>query len=72
MRLMWHFCEGKRLDKFDFMVKLFSFCYVDYCVGDDLALKKTRLKQWAQVVACAVRESSSSSSLGSNPSDHVN
>ncbi|XP_014510755.1 uncharacterized protein LOC106769590 [Vigna radiata var. radiata] len=42
--------------------------------GDDLAVKKTRLKQWAQVVACAVRESSSSSSSssGSYPSDHVN
>ncbi|KHN43021.1 hypothetical protein glysoja_007551, partial [Glycine soja] len=26
--------------------------------GDDLAAKKTRLKQWAQVVACSVRESS--------------
>ncbi|CAJ1939587.1 unnamed protein product [Sphenostylis stenocarpa] len=38
--------------------------------GDDLAVKKTRLKQWAQVVACAVRESSSSS--GSFLSDHVN
>ncbi|XP_020222943.1 uncharacterized protein LOC109805316 [Cajanus cajan] len=36
--------------------------------GDDLAAKKTRLKQWAQVVACAVRESSSSS-LGSYTSD---
>lgn len=35
--------------------------------GDDSAAKKTRLKQWAQVVACAVRECSSSS--GSNPSD---
>ncbi|KAJ7946057.1 Protein of unknown function (DUF1685) [Quillaja saponaria] len=29
--------------------------------GDDSELIKTRLKQWAQVVACAVRESSSSS-----------
>ncbi|XP_027348317.1 uncharacterized protein LOC113859843 [Abrus precatorius] len=29
--------------------------------GDDLATKKTRLKQWAQVVACAVRQSSPSS-----------
>ncbi|KAG5010826.1 hypothetical protein AAZX31_07G201400 [Glycine max] len=38
--------------------------------GDDLAAKKTRLKQWAQVVACSVRESSSSSC--SNPSDQVN
>ncbi|KAI4295657.1 hypothetical protein L6164_035677 [Bauhinia variegata] len=25
--------------------------------GDDLAAKKTRLRQWAQVVACAVRQS---------------
>ncbi|KAG4906291.1 hypothetical protein AAZX31_20G014200 [Glycine max] len=38
--------------------------------GDDLAAKKTRLKQWAQVVACSVWESSSSSC--SNPSDQVN
>ncbi|KAL2344746.1 hypothetical protein Fmac_006031 [Flemingia macrophylla] len=34
--------------------------------GDDLAAKKTRLKQWAQVVACAVK---SSSSMTSNSSD---
>ncbi|KAF7840836.1 DUF1685 family protein [Senna tora] len=27
--------------------------------GDDLDAKKTRLKQWAQVVACAVRQQSS-------------
>ncbi|KAK7319871.1 hypothetical protein RJT34_04599 [Clitoria ternatea] len=38
--------------------------------GDDLDVKKTRLKQWAQVVACAVRQSSSSSS-GSYSSDQV-
>ncbi|GMY06058.1 DUF1685 family protein [Fagus crenata] len=30
--------------------------------GDDAELVKTRLKQWAQVVACAVRQSSSTSS----------
>ncbi|TKY59031.1 hypothetical protein E2542_SST16107 [Spatholobus suberectus] len=40
--------------------------------GDDLAAKKTRLKQWAQVVACAVRECSSSSGSYSYPSDQVN
>ncbi|KAK7362567.1 hypothetical protein VNO77_04683 [Canavalia gladiata] len=38
--------------------------------GDDLAAKKTRLKQWAQVVACAVRQSSPYSA--SYPSDQVN
>ncbi|KAK7362631.1 hypothetical protein VNO77_04749 [Canavalia gladiata] len=38
--------------------------------GDDSAAKKTRLKQWAQVVACAVRQSPSSS--GSNSFDQVN
>ncbi|KAF7810972.1 uncharacterized protein G2W53_031948 [Senna tora] len=36
--------------------------------GDDLAAKKTRLRQWAQVVACAVRQSCSSSFTG----DHAN
>ncbi|XP_051144265.1 uncharacterized protein LOC127260547 [Andrographis paniculata] len=29
--------------------------------GDDPAMVKTRLKQWAQVVACSVRQSSSNS-----------
>lgn len=38
--------------------------------ADDLAAKKTRLKQWAQVVACAVRQSSPSS--GPSPSDQAN
>ncbi|XP_054787682.1 uncharacterized protein LOC129293641 [Prosopis cineraria] len=28
--------------------------------GDDLSARKTKLRQWAQVVACAVRQSSSS------------
>ncbi|KAH7517986.1 uncharacterized protein LOC107427053 [Ziziphus jujuba] len=29
-----------------------------FCPGDDAEMVKTRLKQWAQVVACAVRSSS--------------
>ncbi|CAL0313560.1 unnamed protein product [Lupinus luteus] len=37
--------------------------------ADDLAMKKIRLKQWAQVVAFAVRQSQSSPSLCSQPSD---
>ncbi|KAE9607279.1 hypothetical protein Lal_00025729 [Lupinus albus] len=40
--------------------------------ADDLAVKKTRLKQWAQVVACAVRHSQSSPSLCSQNSDQIN
>ncbi|KAJ0771168.1 hypothetical protein HanPI659440_Chr07g0265921 [Helianthus annuus] len=34
-------------------------------VGDNPQTMKTRLKQWAQVVACSVRQSSSSSSSSS-------
>ncbi|XP_019420648.1 PREDICTED: uncharacterized protein LOC109330825 [Lupinus angustifolius] len=40
--------------------------------ADDLAVKKTRLKQWAQVVACAVRHSRSSPSLCAQNSDQIN
>ncbi|KAJ0557190.1 hypothetical protein HanOQP8_Chr07g0252721 [Helianthus annuus] len=35
-------------------------------VGDNPQTMKTRLKQWAQVVACSVRQSSSSSSSSSS------
>ncbi|PWA66060.1 hypothetical protein CTI12_AA318060 [Artemisia annua] len=36
--------------------------------GDDPEMMKTRLRQWAQVVACSLRQSSSSSSLSSQGS----
>jgi len=39
-------------------------------VADDMSAKKTRLKQWAKMVACMVRQTSPSSASGSsNPAD---
>jgi len=44
----------------------FQFCYV----ADDLPAKKTRLKQWAKMVACMVRQTSPSfASSSSKPID---
>jgi hypothetical protein len=38
----------------------FEFCYE----ADDLAAKKTRLKQWAKMVACVAQQSSQISASG--------